>query len=140
MKYVNFFRNKSRFIKETGTILALKYSGVIPNDLALLQTFPGIGIKTAKVVLSVLYDMPYVGVDTHIHRVMNRIGIAETQSPAETDKVIEEKFSEKQKKILHHPFVLFGRYHCTARAPKCESCPLQKKCVYFKTHFQRKQT
>jgi endonuclease III len=60
LKYVNFFRNKSRFIKETGTIIANKYQGIIPNDLALLQTFPGIGIKTAKVVLSVLYDMPYV--------------------------------------------------------------------------------
>lgn len=60
LKYVNFFRNKSRFIKETGSLLAEKYGGIIPNDLHLIQTFPGIGIKTAKVVLSVLYDMPYV--------------------------------------------------------------------------------
>lgn len=60
LKYVNFFRNKSRFIKETGKILATEYGGIIPNDLTLLQTLPGIGIKTAKVVLSVLYDMPYV--------------------------------------------------------------------------------
>ena len=60
LKYVNFFRNKSRFIKMTGTLLAEKYDGVIPNDLALIQTFPGIGIKTAKVVLSVLYNMAYV--------------------------------------------------------------------------------
>lgn len=60
LKYVNFFRNKSRFIKETGTILATEYDGILPNDLKLIQTFPGIGIKTAKVVLSVLYDMPYV--------------------------------------------------------------------------------
>jgi endonuclease-3 len=60
LKYVNFFRNKSRFIKETGTILAQEYGGILPNDLKLIQTFPGIGVKTAKVVLSVLYDMPYV--------------------------------------------------------------------------------
>ncbi len=60
LKYVNFFRNKSRFIKETGTLLANNYNGIIPNDLKLIQTFPGIGIKTAKVVLSVLYDMPFV--------------------------------------------------------------------------------
>ena len=73
LKYVNFYRNKSRFIKETGEIIAKEYGGNIPNDIRLLQTFPGIGIKTAKVLLSVLYDMPYVGVDTHIHRVMNRI-------------------------------------------------------------------
>jgi endonuclease-3 len=60
LKYVNFFRNKSRFIKETGTILASKYDGNIPDDLSIMQTFPGVGIKTAKVVLSVLYDRPYV--------------------------------------------------------------------------------
>ena len=60
LKYVNFFRNKSRYIKETGTILATKYNGLIPDDLVLIQTFPGIGIKTAKVILAVLYDRPYV--------------------------------------------------------------------------------
>jgi endonuclease-3 len=60
LKYVNFFRNKSRFIKETSTILAEKYNGIIPDDLNLIQTFPGIGVKTAKVVLAVLYDRPYV--------------------------------------------------------------------------------
>ncbi len=135
LKYVNFFRNKSRFIKNTGTILAEKYNGILPNDLKLIQTFPGIGIKTAKVVLSVLYDMPYVWVDTHIHRVMNRIGIVKTKTPNETDTAIEKIFSLEDKRILHHPFVLFGRYHCTARKPKCEICPLQKKCAYYKTHF-----
>jgi endonuclease-3 len=59
-RYVNFFRNKSRYIKVTGTILAREHNGIIPNNLILLQTFPGIGVKTAKVVLSVLYDMPYI--------------------------------------------------------------------------------
>ncbi len=138
LKYVNFFRNKSRFIKETGTILAESYHGILPNDLSLIQTFPGIGIKTAKVVLSILYAMPYVWVDTHIHRVMNRLGIVKTKIPNETDAAIERIFSVEEKRILHHPFVLFGRYHCIARKPKCETCPLQKKCAYYKTHFQRK--
>lgn len=138
LKYVNFFRNKSKFIKKTGTILAEHYDGIIPNDLKLIQTFPGIGIKTAKVVLSVLYDMPYVWVDTHIHRVMNRIGIVETKMPEETDKKIDSIFSITEKKILHHPFVLFGRYECTARKPKCENCILQKKCAYYQTHFSGK--
>jgi endonuclease-3 len=75
--------------------------------------------------------MPYVWVDTHIHRVMNRIGIVKTRTPEETDKSIERIFSIKQKAILHHAFVLFGRYTCIARKPKCEICPLQKKCAYF---------
>ncbi len=138
LKYVNFFRNKSRFIKETGTILAKEYNGVLPNDLKLIQTFPGIGIKTAKVILSVLYDMPYVWVDTHIHRVMNRIGIVSTKTPEQTDKAIDRIFSISEKSVLHHPFVLFWRYLCTARAPKCKSCPIQKKCAYYKTHFKKK--
>jgi len=137
LKYVNFFRNKSRFIKETGTLLATKYDGIIPDDLTLLQTFPGIGIKTAKVVLSVLYDRPYVGVDTHIHRVMNRLGIVTTKSPEATDREIEKIFDTETKKKLHHPLVLFGRYHCTARKPKCETCKLQEHCKYYKETFKK---
>ncbi len=133
LKYVNFFRNKSRFIKETGTILADKYGGIIPNDLELLQTFPWIGIKTAKVVLSILYDMPYIGVDTHIHRVMNRVWIVKTKTPEQTDREIDKIFDTQRKKKIHHPLVLFGRYHCTARRPKCESCPIANDCNYAKS-------
>lgn len=135
VKFVNFYRNKSRFIKETGTILANEYGGILPNDLKLIQTFPGIGIKTAKVVLSVLYDMPYVGVDTHIHRVMNRLGIVTTKTPEETDKEIDRLFSLEEKKYMHHPLVLFGRYRCIARKPKCQDCKLQSICRYYKREF-----
>lgn len=132
LKYVNFFRNKSRYIKETGIILATKYDGIIPNDLEILQTFPGIGIKTAKVILAVLYNRPYVGVDTHIHRVLNRIGIVSTKTPESTDREIERIFDEETKKKLHHPLVLFGRYQCTAKKPKCDSCILIRYCKYYK--------
>ncbi|NCP77230.1 hypothetical protein CO024_02085 [Candidatus Gracilibacteria bacterium CG_4_9_14_0_2_um_filter_38_7] len=87
-------------------------------------------MKTAKVVLGVLYDAPYVGVDTHVHRVMNRIGIVRTKSPEETDKILEKKFTYEQKMIIHHPLVLFGRYQCTARNPKCSTCPIREMCDY----------
>lgn len=140
LKYVNFFRNKSRFIKETGTILATKYNGIIPDDLVLMQTFPGIGIKTAKVILAVLYDRPYVGVDTHIHRVMNRLGIVNTKTPEATDKEIERIFDTETKKKLHHPLVLFGRYHCVARKPKCETCKLSTICKYYQEKLWTKNT
>jgi endonuclease-3 len=130
LKYVNFFRNKSRFIKETGTILATKHGGILPNDLKLIQTFPGIGVKTAKVVLSVLYDMPYVWVDTHIHRVMNRLWVVTTKTPEQTDKELDKIFDTEIKRIIHHPIVLFGRYHCIARKPKCDTCPIAKDCKY----------
>lgn len=133
LKYVNFFRNKSRFIKETGTILAEKYNWVIPNDLELIQTFPWIGVKTAKVVLSVLYNMPYVWVDTHIHRVMNRVWVVRTKTPNQTDQEIDKIFDIQTKKRLHHPVVLFGRYHCIARKPLCSTCPIAKDCNYWKS-------
>ena len=137
LRYVNFFRNKSRFIKETGTILAREYDGILPNDLKLIQTFPGIGIKTAKVVLAVLYDMPYVGVDTHIHRVMNRLGAVETKTPEQTDRELDRLFDIETKRIIHHPLVLFGRYHCIARKPKCDTCKLQKDCKFYKELHQK---
>ncbi len=139
LQYVNFYRNKSRYIKETGNIIAEQYNNSIPNDLILLQTFPWIGIKTAKVVLAVLYDMPYVWVDTHIHRVMNRLWIVQTKTPEQTDKCLDIILSEQEKHILHHPTVLFGRYHCTAKKPKCETCLIKNMCTFYKTIKNRSQ-
>lgn len=127
---VNFYKNKARFIWQSGEKLAREFGGAIPNDLKAIQSLPGVGIKTAKVVLAVLYDAPYVGVDTHVHRVMNRIGIVKTKSPEETDKVLEKKLTYEQKLIIHHPLVLFGRYHCTARKPKCNICPIREMCDF----------
>ncbi|NDK19462.1 endonuclease III [Candidatus Gracilibacteria bacterium] len=127
---VNFYRNKAKFIWQSGEKLVREFGGIIPNDLGKIQTLPGVGVKTAKVVLGVLYDAPYVGVDTHVHRVMNRIGIVRTKSPEETDKILEKKFTYEQKMIIHHPLVLFGRYQCTARNPKCSTCPIREMCDY----------
>lgn len=79
--------------------------------------------------------MPYVGVDTHIHRVLNRIGIVKTKTPEETDRKIDVLFDDTIKQKMHHPLVLFGRYLCIARKPKCEICPIQKKCAYYRAHF-----
>ena len=66
---------------------------------------------------------------------MNRIGIVTTKTPEQTDREIDRIFSVEEKQTLHHPFVLFGRYVCTARAPKCAICPIREKCAYYKTHF-----
>ena len=137
---MNYFRNKSRFIQESGRILTEKYQGIIPDSLEDIQTLPGVGIKTAKVVLSVLYDRPYIGVDTHIHRVMNRIGIVHTNTPNQTDVVLEDNIPSSLKKKLHHPAVLFGRYHCTAKKPRCESCIIAADCAYFKNHSLPQKT
>lgn len=131
IRSVNFYRNKAKHIHATAKILHERYSGVIPDDLDALVAMPGIGVKTAKVVLCVLYDRPYVGVDTHVHRVLNRLGIVDTRSPLETDREIETGFTEEQKKTIHHPLVLFGRYRCTALRPRCGDCRLQSRCPHY---------
>ncbi|MBP8017119.1 endonuclease III, partial [Candidatus Gracilibacteria bacterium] len=84
----------------------------------------------AKVILSTLYNLSYVGVDTHVHRVLNRIGIVKTKSPKITDSIIEKVFTAQQKKKMHHSLVLFGRYNCTARKPKCDNCAVGDWCNF----------
>lgn len=133
LKYINYFRNKSRFLKEAAILLEKHYNWVIPNSLEEIQKLPWVGIKTAKVVLSVLYDQPFVWVDTHIHRVMNRIGLVNTKTPEQTDRTIDTLYDNSIKKQIHHPLVLFGRYTCMARSPKCGECPIRKKCNYWKS-------
>jgi len=128
LRSLNYYRVKTRHIFETARKLLSDYGGIIPNDLTEIQKLPGVGIKTAKVVLSHLYDAPHIGVDTHIHRVMNRMGIVKTKTPGETDKKLERLLADKQKRTMHHAIVLFGRYVCTARKCLCQETPLRKWC------------
>jgi len=131
VRYVNYYRNKAKFIKQSGEVLAKKFNGIIPDDLDLLRSLPGVGIKTAKVILSVLYDAPFVAVDTHVHRVANRIGLTKTNMPEQTDKALDKVFTTEQKKKAHHAMVLFGRYFCMARHPKCVVCTLKNHCRHY---------
>jgi len=95
--------------------------------------FPGIGIKTAKLVAHVLYGKPFIAVDTHIHRVSNRLGLVKTTVPEKTSELLEKRIPDKYKDLAHHALVLFGRYYCTARNPKCDTCKLQKLCLYYRS-------
>ena len=139
VRSINYFNSKAKYIYESGKMLVENFWGIIPNDLGQIQKLPGVGIKTAKVVLSVLYRMPYVGVDTHVHRVCNRIGIVREKTPELTDKAIVRRLTVEQKQNMHHPFVLFGRYHCTARNPKCTICKVAPWCNYLKKKFGEKR-
>lgn len=129
---LNFYKNKSKSILASANKLIEDFNSQIPNDLVLIQTLPGVGIKTAKVVLGVLYDAPYIGVDTHIHRICNRIWICKTKTPEETDKFLDNNINIDLKKKIHHALVLFGRYNCTARNPKCENCIIKWSCNFIK--------
>lgn len=134
---VTFFNNKAKNIYNTCKLLVDQYNSVPPKDLDELQKLPGVGIKTAKVFLAVIEDAPYIGVDTHVHRVLNRLGLVNTKMPEQTDKKISKWFTKENHSQLHNTLILFGRYHCIARKPKCETCPFQTKCKYYKKTFSK---
>lgn len=109
-----------------------KYGYYIPESIEWLMSFPGVWEKTAKVILYVLYKHPIIAVDTHVHRVANRLWIVNTKEPLETSREIEKAIPKKRKFVTHHVLILFWRYYCTAKNPKCENCIIQKQCNFFK--------
>jgi len=135
---VSFFNNKAKNIYKTCEILLKEHKNIIPKTIEELTKLPWVGIKTAKVFLAVVEDAPYIWVDTHVHRVLNRLWIVKTKSPNETDKKISKMFTKQNHSMLHNTLVLFGRYHCIARKPKCEECKFQEICKYYKKEFIKK--
>ena len=127
---VSFFNNKAKNIYKTCEILINKYNSKIPKTIEQLTELPWVWIKTAKVFLAVTEDAPYIWVDTHVHRVLNRLWLVKTKSPLETDKKISSGFTKENHWSLHNTLVLFWRYHCIARKPKCWTCPFLEKCSY----------
>jgi len=132
IKTIWFYNNKAENIYKTSKILLEKYNWEIPTTLEELVKLPWVGIKTAKVVSAILYDAPYLPVDTHVHRVLNRLGIVKTKTPLETDKEAAKVLDKDATIKLHHSLIFFWRYHCTARNPKCNNCPFTDFCNYYK--------
>lgn len=133
---VSFFNNKAKNIYKTCNILVQEHNSQTPNTLEELTKLPWVGIKTAKVFLSVTQNAPYLGVDTHVHRVLNRVWIVKTKSPLETDKRASRIFDADDLAPLHNTLVLFGRYQCIARKPKCKTCPMLRWCSYKEKNFE----
>ncbi|MBQ4583349.1 MAG: endonuclease III [Bacilli bacterium] len=127
------FRRKAVYLKEIATSLLENHNGSVPNDRKYLESLPGVGHKTCNVVLSNLYDEDCMAVDTHVTRVSKRLGLAlETDDVTTIEKKLVKKFKGHSLKDLHHRLVLFGRYICVAKKPKCSSCWFQKDCNYYK--------
>ncbi len=130
VKTLWFYKNKAKYIYQTCQILSKtpfeKYTTL--EQLTLLHW---VWIKTAKVFLAVTQDAPLLAVDTHVHRVLNRVWIVKTKTALETNNKAEKIFTENDNAKLHHSLIFFGRYHCTARNPKCKQCPLTKICDYY---------
>lgn len=135
IKKIWLYRNKSRFIFETWKKISSEFNWIVPDNIKDLQTLSWVGIKTAKVVMAVLYNWPYLAVDTHVHRVLNRLWFVHTKTREQTDKRAEILFSLDDKSRLHHLLIFFWRYHCTSRNPKCETCPFTNICKYYKTNI-----
>ncbi len=131
IKSIGTFRKKAVFIKEIASKLV--ELGHVPNDRAFLESLPGVGRKTANVVLSNLHEVPAIAVDTHVARVSKRLGLAYDKDDVDTiEKRLMKKFPQDRWIRLHHQLVLFGRYKCKAQKPECESCQLKEICKYYK--------
>ncbi|MFP4187264.1 MAG: endonuclease III [Acholeplasmataceae bacterium] len=131
IRTIGLYRNKAKNIIELAAELEARYNGTVPADRARLEALPGVGRKTANVVLSNAFGIPALAVDTHVARVSVRLGLAQKGDSVRT---IEEKLMrliprERWQKA-HHQFIFFGRYHCLARKPKCRVCPLYDICIY----------
>lgn len=132
IKPIGTFHKKAIFVHEIATLLCDKYEGKVPNDRKILESFPGVGRKTANVVLSNLFDYPAIAVDTHVARVSKRLKIAkETDDVITIEKKLMKKIEKKNWSRRHHQFVLFGRYYCKAVSPQCDTCKLQKQCKFY---------
>ena len=132
-KLINLTNNEEKKLTKNEKECLNKYWYYLPESINELIKFPWVGEKTAKVILYVRYKHDLIAVDTHVHRVANRLWIVKTSEPLETSREIEKVIPKKRKRIAHHSFILFGRYYCTAKKPKCENCTLQKRCVFYKS-------
>ncbi|HOC40832.1 MAG: Ultraviolet N-glycosylase/AP lyase [Bacteroidetes bacterium ADurb.Bin035] len=136
IKSCSYPNNKAKYLKSLADELVDKYNGILPDNYEKLLTLSGIGPKTAKVILNVLYDAPTIPVDTHVKRVATRLGFAkEKDTPLKIEKILLELAPSEYVNRIHHWFILHGRYVCTAKSPKCINCPISKYCDYFIKNF-----
>ena len=124
---IGLYKNKAKYFKEI--VKSLLPYGKVPNDREFLEKLPGVGRKSTNVVLSVLYDEPYIAVDTHVNRVSKRFGIAEEKDDVLTvENKLYKYFKGENYKKIGEQLVLFGRYICTSKNPNCEICSLYNEC------------
>ncbi len=123
------FNKKALNIKSIADKLLTESNGIVPNDRSFLESLCGVGRKTTNVVLSNLYNVPCIAVDTHVKRVSIRLGIAnKNDNLIKIEEKLTKKIPENQRLKMHHQLVLFGRYYCKAKKPSCETCKLTKIC------------
>ena len=132
IRSVSYPNNKAKHLVGMAKVLMKDFGGEVPSDVDELQKLPGVGRKTANVIASVIYGKPAMAVDTHVFRVAERIGLTtNSRTPLQTERELVKHIPKEQIPIAHHWLILHGRYVCTARKPRCESCGLKPWCRYF---------
>lgn len=136
IKSIGLYNTKAKNIMATAAILVSQYNGEVPEKREILETLPGVGRKTANVVLNVAFKQPTIAVDTHIFRVCNRTGIALGKTPLAVELCLEKVVPVEYRMDIHHWLILHGRYICKARKPECQQCLIADLCNYYKVNYQ----
>ena len=130
IRTIGLYNTKAKNIIRLSEILLRDHGGQVPREREALQTLPGVGRKTANVVMNVAFGQPTMAVDTHIFRLSNRSGLAPGKTPDAVEQMLEKRVPEKYKLNAHHWLILHGRYVCKARKPACPICVVQELCAY----------
>ena len=130
IRTIGLFNAKAANVVKTCRILVDKHAGEVPRTREALEALPGVGRKTANVILNTAFGEPTIAVDTHIFRVANRTGIAKGKTPLEVEKRLVRLTPEEFQKDAHHWLILHGRYVCVARRPRCPQCPVAELCEF----------
>ena len=132
IKSISFPNNKAKHLIGMASMLVSDFNSTVPSEPSDLEKLPGVGRKTANVIASVIYGKAVIAVDTHVFRVSRRIGLSDGATVEAVEKDLTEGFAEELRGTAHHWLILHGRYVCTARKPKCETCGLQDLCREYK--------
>lgn len=130
IKTIGLYNSKAKNIINLSLMLKTKHRSIIPQDLETLQQLPGVGRKTANVVLNMAFGHPTIAVDTHVFRIANRTGLAEGKTPLEVEKILKRITPNKFKHHAHHWLILHGRYVCKSRKPDCPNCVVREYCNF----------
>lgn len=140
IRSIGLYRNKAKNIQKLCQKLLDEYDCIVPRDRDELMKFPGVGRKTANVVVSVAYGVPAIAVDTHLERVSKRLAFCRWKdSVLEVEKALMRKVPMEEWSVTHHRMIFFGRYHCKAQNPQCEICPLLELCREGKKRMKGKE-
>ncbi len=134
IKRVGLYRSKARNIIATAQKILKDFNGEVPRTREELMQLPGVGRKTANVVLSVGFDQDAIAVDTHVFRVANRIGLAQANDPLKTEEQLMQTIPQEKWSAAHHWLIWHGRKICRAQNPRCEVCPINEYCEFYQKH------